>query len=73
MAEREAERLAGEAREARARAEARADAAREGVALAAERIAEEDDRTPDELLATLQHRPRQDARCRDTGHRRAAA
>ncbi len=53
MAEREAERLAGEAREARARAEARLDAAREGVALAAERIAEEDDRTPDELFVSL--------------------
>jgi chromosome segregation protein len=53
MAEREAERLAGEAREARARAEARLDAAREGVALAAERIAEEDDRTPDELFLSL--------------------
>jgi chromosome segregation protein len=42
MAEREAERLAGEAREARARAEARLDAARETVAYAAERIREED-------------------------------
>jgi chromosome segregation protein len=57
MAEREAERLAGEAREARARAEARLDAAREGVALAAERIAEEDDRTPDELLTSLRTDP----------------
>ncbi|MFN7001707.1 MAG: chromosome segregation protein SMC, partial [Elioraea tepidiphila] len=57
MAEREAERLAGEAREARARAEARLDAAREGVALAAERIAEEADRTPDELLASLRTDP----------------
>jgi chromosome segregation protein len=57
MAERESERLAGEAREARARAEARLDAAREGVALAAERIAEEDDRTPDELLISLRTDP----------------
>ncbi len=57
MAEREAERLAGEAREGRARAEARLDAAREGVALAAERIREEDDRTPDELLVSLRVDP----------------
>ena len=57
LAEREAERLAGEAREARARAEARLDAAREGVALAAERIAEEDDQTPDELLTSLRTDP----------------
>jgi chromosome segregation protein len=56
-AEREAERLAGEAREARARAEARLDAAREGVALAAERIREDDDRTPDELLTSLRTDP----------------
>ncbi|TAG16637.1 MAG: chromosome segregation protein SMC, partial [Rhodobacterales bacterium] len=53
LAERDAERLAGEAREGRARAEARLDAAREGVALAAERIREDDDRTPDELFASL--------------------
>jgi chromosome segregation protein len=57
MTEREAERLAGEAREGRARAEARLDAAREGVALAAERIREEDDRTPDELLSSLRLDP----------------
>jgi chromosome segregation protein len=56
-AEREAERQASEAREARARAEARLDAAREGVALAAERIREEDDRTPDELLTSLRVDP----------------
>jgi chromosome segregation protein len=56
-AEREAERLAGEAREAKARAEARLDAAREAVSLAAERIAEEDDRTPQELLASLRVDP----------------
>jgi chromosome segregation protein len=55
--EREAERLAGEARESRARAEARLDAAREAVALAAERIAEEDDRTPQELLISLRSDP----------------
>jgi chromosome segregation protein len=57
MAEREEERLAGEAREARARAEARLDAAREAVALAAGRIAEDDDRTPDELLLSLRTDP----------------
>ncbi|WP_225026444.1 chromosome segregation SMC family protein [Xinfangfangia pollutisoli] len=57
MAEREAERLAGEAREAKARAEARLDAAREAVSLAAERIAEEDDRTPQDLLASLRTDP----------------
>jgi len=57
ITERDAERLAGEAREARARAEARLDAAREGVALAAERIAEEDNRTPDELLTSLRTDP----------------
>jgi chromosome segregation protein len=55
--EREAERLAGEARETRARAEARLDAAREAVALAAERIAEDDDRTPQELLISLRSDP----------------
>ena len=52
-AEREAERGAGEAREARARAEARADAARETVAYAAERILEETELLPLELLASL--------------------
>lgn len=57
LAEREAERLAGEAREGRARSEARLDAAREAVALAAERIAEEDDRTPQELLISLRSDP----------------
>jgi chromosome segregation protein len=57
IAEREAERAAGEAREGRARAEARLDAAREGVALAAERIREDDDRTPDELLVSLRTDP----------------
>ena len=52
-AEREAERLNGEAREARARAEARNDAARETVTYAAERIAEEAECTPADLLARL--------------------
>ncbi|RME16970.1 MAG: chromosome segregation protein SMC [Alphaproteobacteria bacterium] len=55
--ERESERRAGEAREARARAEARADAARETVALAAERIAEELDATPQALLESLGEDP----------------
>ncbi|TMV76942.1 chromosome segregation protein SMC, partial [Thioclava sp. BHET1] len=53
IAEREAERLAGEAREARARSEARADAARETVAYAAERISEETEQTPGDLLNAL--------------------
>ena len=53
MAEREAERAASEAREARARAEARAEAARESVALAAERIADESQLTPSQLLKQL--------------------
>lgn len=57
MAEREAERLAGETREEKARAEARVDAAREAVAAAAERIAEDGDRTPQELLASLKVDP----------------
>ncbi|MCC6863439.1 MAG: chromosome segregation protein SMC [Rhodobacteraceae bacterium] len=52
-AEREAERIAGEAREARARAEARSDAARETVTYAAQRIFEETETTPDQLLSTL--------------------
>ncbi|MGQ0566709.1 MAG: chromosome segregation protein SMC [Gemmobacter sp.] len=51
--EREAERLAGEAREGRARAEARVDAAREGRAAAGVRIREEMDLTPDQLLSSL--------------------
>ncbi len=57
IAERDAERLAGEAREGRARAEARLDAAREAMTLAADRIREEDDRTPDELLTSLRVDP----------------
>jgi chromosome segregation protein len=52
-AEREAERAGSEAREARARAEARADAARETVAHAAERIRDEAEKTPAELLESL--------------------
>ncbi len=56
-AEREAERAAGEAREARARAEARMDAARETVAYAAERILEETDSEPQQLLDTLKADP----------------
>ncbi len=52
-AERSAERAAGEAREARARAEARVDAAGEAVTLAANRIADEQDCTPQGLLNRL--------------------
>ena len=51
--ERNAERAAGEAREARARAEARADAARETVAYAAQRIQDEMETTPEQLLDRL--------------------
>ena len=51
--ERDAERAAGEAREARARAEARADAARETVAYAAQRIQDEMETTPEQLLDRL--------------------
>ncbi|MFT6606712.1 MAG: chromosome segregation protein [Halocynthiibacter sp.] len=57
MTEREAERLAGEAREARARAEARSDAARETVSAAAERIQEEQEVSPQKLLETLDADP----------------
>lgn len=53
MAERDAERLAGEAREARARADARADAARTTTAYAAERIREEMELSPAQLLEKL--------------------
>ncbi|MDU8927638.1 chromosome segregation protein SMC [Alisedimentitalea sp. MJ-SS2] len=56
-AEREAERAAGEAREARARAEARADAARETVVYAEERIREEQECDPGELLESLDADP----------------
>ncbi len=56
-AERDAERRASDAREHRAAAEARADAAKETVATAAERIAEEQDTTPEQLLTTLDADP----------------
>ncbi|OUS36779.1 chromosome segregation protein SMC [Rhodobacterales bacterium 56_14_T64] len=55
--EREAERLASEAREARARAEALSEAARETVAHAAERIAEDQQLTPHQLLEQLDANP----------------
>jgi chromosome segregation protein len=55
--ERDAERKASEAREARARAEARSEAARETVALAAERIADESQLTPNQLLGDLNVSP----------------
>ena len=51
--ERDAERTASEAREARARSEARSDAARETLSVAAERIAEEQDTSPQDLLESL--------------------
>ena len=57
LAEREAERDASDAREARAGAEARAVAAREVVAAAAERIAEDSQVTPNQLLASLDVAP----------------
>ena len=57
LAEREAERLASEAREARARSEARSDAAKETVAAAAERIAEDQQLTPNQLLTQLDVNP----------------
>jgi len=53
VAERDAERQASEAREARARSEARADSAEETATLAAERIDDERDMTPETLLASL--------------------
>jgi chromosome segregation protein len=52
-AEREAERVASEAREARARADVQQDAARAAVTQAAERILEDLNATPDQLLDTL--------------------
>ena len=57
LAERESERKASEAREARAAAEARSDAARESVAAAAERIAEDQQLTPNQLLNQLDVNP----------------
>ena len=56
-AEREAERAASDAREARAAAEARAEGARDAVAAAAERIAEEAQMTPNQLLGALNVTP----------------
>ncbi|MFE3836827.1 chromosome segregation SMC family protein [Pseudogemmobacter sonorensis] len=57
IAERDLERASGEAREAKARAETRLDAARDAVAQSADRIAEEADRTPQELLVSLRLDP----------------
>lgn len=57
LAEREAERLASEAREARARSDARMEAAHETVAYAAERIADEHQMTPNQLLTALDVTP----------------
>ena len=57
LAERDAERDASEAREARARSEARAEAAKETVAAAAERIAEDQQVTPNQLLTSLEVNP----------------
>ncbi|MEW9918398.1 chromosome segregation protein SMC [Marimonas sp. MJW-29] len=59
LAEREAERDASEAREARARAEARAEAAKEVVSAAADRIAEDSQLTPNQLLTSLDVNPDQ--------------
>jgi chromosome segregation protein len=53
QAERDAERAASETREARAAAEARCEAARETVSAAAERIADEMQMTPTQLLSNL--------------------
>ncbi|SHE82648.1 condensin subunit Smc [Loktanella atrilutea] len=53
LAERDAERAASDAREARARSDARGDAARETAATASDRIAEDRDTTPQALLADL--------------------
>ncbi|MFK7943113.1 MAG: chromosome segregation SMC family protein [Paracoccaceae bacterium] len=53
LQERDAERSASEAREARAGAEARSEAAKETVTLAAERIADDSQLTPNQLLAEL--------------------
>jgi chromosome segregation protein len=57
LAEREAGRLASEAREARAGSEARAEAARASVAQAAERIADDRQMTPNQLLTALDVTP----------------
>ena len=55
--ERDSERTAGEAREARARSEARAEAALATVVQAAERISEDQETTPEALLETLEIDP----------------
>ena len=55
--EREGERFASEAREARAAAGARAEAAQEAVGLAAERIREDQETSPQALLAQLDETP----------------
>jgi chromosome segregation protein len=57
QAERDAERAASDAREGRARAEALADAAKETVAQAEERIQDEMETTPEGLLETLELAP----------------
>ncbi|PRY87787.1 condensin subunit Smc [Donghicola tyrosinivorans] len=57
IASRDMERQAGEARESRARAEARVEAARETVAAAADRIEEEQEVSPDQLLEQLDADP----------------
>jgi len=59
LAERAAERAASEAREARARSEARSDAAKETLGAAAERIAEDQQLTPNQLLTQLAVTPDQ--------------
>ncbi|MEO0891311.1 MAG: chromosome segregation protein SMC [Pseudomonadota bacterium] len=56
-AERDAERVASEAREMRAASEARAEAARETQGLARDRISEEQDTTPEALLNRLEADP----------------
>ncbi|MFN4061795.1 MAG: AAA family ATPase [Paracoccus hibiscisoli] len=53
LSEREAERLASEAREARAAREARTEAAREAEVMARARIHEETEQTPDQLRTAL--------------------
>jgi chromosome segregation protein len=55
--EREAEQVAGEARESRARAEARLEAARETVLLALNRMEEDSGASPEQLLGTLKIDP----------------
>ena len=57
MAERDTERSASDAREHRAAAQARTEAARETVTQAADRIAEEQETTPEKLLETLEADP----------------